>query len=247
MKPMLKRMMAAVFALTEARTSRRALSVSVSVVVAAMMMASMASPPAWAVPLAKAADWRMNERSGKMLDSSRHHNKGTPRHVVRTGRIYVFNGRTSRVVVPDHASLDPAGKDITLRASVKVKGRSLDDDSYDVVRKGYVTTAGGDYKMEIKRTSGPTVGKLHCLFKGRGGTVSRVAGPDIVDGRWHTLTCIKRRNYVEARVDGRSYTQRGSAGSISNSSRVMVGAKMTNPLDDVFDGRMNFVRIYIAR
>ncbi len=234
--------------MSKARTSRRALSVSVSVVVAGMIMASMASSPAWAVLLAKAADWRMNETSGPMIDSSRHHNKGTPSHVVRAGSTYVFNGRTSRVVVPDHASLDPAGKAITLRASVRVSGASMDDDSYDVVRKGLYTTPDGYYKMEIKRTSGPTVGKLHCLFKGRGGTVSKVAGPDIVDGRWHTLACIKRSDSVVAKVDGRSYTQRGSAGSISNGRAVMVGAKELTPRpDDMFDGRMNFVTIYIAR
>ncbi len=49
-----------------------------------------------------------------------------------------------------------------------------------------------------------------------------------------------------AQVDGRSYTQTGSAGSISNSSNVMVGAKQTNPFDDMFEGSMDFVRIYIA-
>jgi hypothetical protein len=212
-----------------------------------LVVVMMASSPAWAVPLAKAADWRMNERSGPMIDSSRHHNRGTPRHVVRTGSTYVFNGRTSRVVVPDHASLDPAGKAITLRASVRVSGASMDDDSYDIVRKGYVTTPGGDYKMEIKKTRNRTVGKLHCLFKGSRGTVSRLAGPDIVDGNWHTLTCIKGSNRVVARVDGRSYTQRGSAGSISNGKAVMVGAKQVAPLDDMFDGRMNFVTINIAR
>ena len=213
-----------------------------------LLVLMMASTPAWAVPLAKAADWRMNETSGPMIDSSRHHNKGTPSHVVRTGSTYVFNGRTSRVVVPDHTSLDPAGKAITLRASVRVSGASLDDDSYDVVRKGLYTTPGGYYKMEIKRTSGPTVGKLHCLFKGSGGTVSKVARPDIVDGRWHTLACIKKRNSVVARVDGKSYTRRGSAGSIANSSKVMVGAKEVTPRpDDMFDGRMNFVTINIAR
>jgi hypothetical protein len=120
----------------------------VSVVVAGMLMASMASSPAWAV-LLKAADWRMNERSGPMLDSSRNHNNGAPSRVVRTGKTYFFNGTTSRVVVPDHRSLDPAGKDITLTASVRVRGGSLlDDDSYDVVRKGFVTTPGGNYKME---------------------------------------------------------------------------------------------------
>ena len=58
--------------------SRTPLLVSVSVVTG-MIMASMASPtPAWAVLLAKAADWRMNERSGKMIDSSGHN--GEARH-----------------------------------------------------------------------------------------------------------------------------------------------------------------------
>ena len=174
--------------MSKARTSRRALWVSVSVVVAGIVMASMASSPAWAAML-KAADWRMNETSGKMIDSSRHHNNGTPRHVVRTGSTYRFNGTTSRVVVPDHASLDPGSKDINLRASVRVSGGPLDDDSYDVVRKGVLTTPGGYYKMEIKRTSA-TVGKLHCLFKGsEGKTLSVVAQPDSVDGRSPTLKC----------------------------------------------------------
>ena len=213
-----------------------------------LLVLMMASSPAWAVVL-KAADWRMNERSGKMIDSSRHHNNGTPSHVVRTGSTYRFNGSTSRVVVPDHRSLDPGSKDISLRVSVRVSGGSLDDDSYDVVRKGVVTTPGGYYKMEIKRTSGPTVGKLHCLFKGsEGKKVSKVAQPDIVDGRWHTLSCRKTSTSVVASVDGRSYTQRGSAGSISNSSNVMVGAKEVTPRpDDMFEGSMDFVSIEIAQ
>src|SRR3712207_4887069 len=136
-------------------------------------MASMASSPTWAALLAKAADWQMNETSGSMIDSSRNHNNGAPSRVVRTGRSYVFNGSTSHVAVPDNNSLDPGGESITLTARVKVGGASLDDDSYDVVRKGLVTTEGGDYKMEVKRKSksDPTVGKLHCLFKGSGGTV----------------------------------------------------------------------------
>jgi Laminin G domain len=136
-------------------------------------------------------------------------------------------------------------------ASVRVSGRSLDDDSYDVVRKGLFTTPGGYYKMEIIRRSGrPTVGKLHCLFKGRGGTtVSKVAEPDIVDGRWHTLACKKTRTSVVARVDGgRSYTTPRSVGSISNASHVVLGAKQGKPRpDDMFDGSMNRVRIHIGR
>ncbi len=210
-----------------------------------MIVASMASP-AWAV-LLKAADWQMDETSGQMLDSSGNNNNGTPKDVVRTGSAYVFNGSTSYVLVPDSDSLDPAEKDITLSAGVKVTDTPMDDDSYDIVRKGLVTTPGGDYKMEIKRAANPTVGKLHCLFKGDGGTVDIVAPQDIVDGNRHTLECIKTSTSVVARVDGSVSTKAGSAGSIANGSAVLVGAKTADPLDDTFDGSMGFVSIEIAR
>src|SRR5918994_578460 len=210
-----------------------------------MFVALMASP-AWA-ELLKGADWQMNETSGQMIDSSANNNDGTPKDVVRTGSAYGFNGSTSYVVVPDSDSLDPEESDITLSAGVKVTDKPMDDDSYDIVRKGLVTTPGGDYKMEIKRGGASTVGKLHCLFKGDGGTVDIVARQDIVDGEWHTLECIKTRTSVEARVDASVSTKAGSAGSISNASEVLVGAKTANPLDDVFDGSMDFVSIDIAQ
>ena len=220
--------------------------VSVFVVVAGMLMASMASP-AWAV-LLKAADWQMNETDGPMLDSSGNTNNGSPTDVLQTGGTYVFNGSTSRVAVPDtNDSLDPLEKDITLRASVRVPDGPMDDDSYDVVRKGLSSTTAGDYKMEIFRTIDPEVGQLHCLFKGPSGKVSRKVPLDIVDGRWHTLECIKTSNSVVARVDGgKSYTFTGSTGSISNAKEVLVGAKTTNPFDDMFEGEMDFVSVEIA-
>jgi hypothetical protein len=53
---------------------------------------------------------------------------------------------------------------------------------------------------------------------------------------------------VVAKVDGRSFTQTGSAGSISNASAVMVGGKEVTPRpDDMFDGSMDFVSIEIAQ
>jgi hypothetical protein len=218
----------------------------VFVVVAVMIVASMASP-AWAV-LLKGADWQMDETSGQMIDSSGNNNNGTPTNVDQTGSRYVFNGTNSYVAVPDRDSLDPQEKDIKLKARVKVTDRPMDDDSYDIVRKGLVTTPGGDYKMEIKRAADPTVGKLHCLFKGDGGTVDKEARQDIVDGNGHKLECIKTSTSVVARIDGEiGGTTAGSAGSISNASNVIVGAKTADPLDDMFDGSMAFVSIEIAR
>ena len=220
--------------------------VSVFVVVAGMIVASMASP-AWAV-LLKGAEWQMVETSGQMIDSSGNNNDGDPTDVRQRGSRYGFNGSTSYVLVPDSDSLDPEESDITLRAGLKVTDKPMDDDSYDIVRKGLSGSPGGDYKMEIMRAADPTVGKLHCLFKGTEGTVDIVAQRDIVDGEWHTLECIKTSTSVVAKVDGKSGgTKAGSAGSITNASEVLVGAKTADPLDDMFDGKMDFVSIEIAR
>ena len=191
------------------------------------------------------ADWQMNDTSGQMIDSSGNNNTGTPTNVGQTGSSFVFNGSTSYVTVPDSDSLDPEGKDITLSTGVTVTDTPMDDDSYDIVRKGLSGTPGGDYKMEIKRAADPTVGRLHCLFKGDGGTVDKVARRDIVDGNFHTLECIKTSTSVVARIDGEIGGT--TAGSISNASNVMVGAKTANPLDDVFNGSMDFVSINITQ
>jgi hypothetical protein len=249
--------------------------VSVFVVMAGIIMASMASSPAWALPLA--AYWEMNEDSGPMLDSSGNNNNGTPKNVVQgveedvdgdglAESTYVFNGLTinpSRVEVPDADSLDPKANDIALTARVRVgvdNTHQMDDDSYDVVRKGLITSAGGDYKMEIKRIKAdPTIGRLHCFFRGiqEDGTddsVNRVARPDVVDGSWHTLRCEKTSDSVVATVDGRSFTTTGSADTIDNANNVWVGAKTVTLSrrgvergDDVFEGSMDFVSIEIAQ
>src|SRR5215218_9239282 len=222
---------------------KRTVVLSATVIVVLLLAA-----PSYADVLLTGADWQMNETSGQMLDSSGNNN-GDPTDVRQRGSRYVFNGSTSYVVVPDSDSLDPQGKDITLRARVKVTDAPMDDDSYDIVRKGLAGRPCGDYKMEIKRAADPTVGKLHCLFKGDGGTVDIVARHDIVDGNWHTLECIKTRTSVVARVDGKSgSTKAGSAGSIANGSAVMVGAKTVTPRpDDMFRGSMDFVGIDISQ
>src|SRR3954467_7879000 len=200
---------------------------------ATVIVVLLLAAPSYADVLLTAADWQMNETSGQMTDSSGNENNGDPTDVRQRGSRYLFNGSTSHVTVPDSDSLDPLEKDVTLRARLKVTDAPMDDDSYDIVRKGLAGRPGGDYKMEIKRAADPTVGKLHCLFKGDGGTVDKVARGDIVDGNWHTLECIKTSTSVVAKVDGSGdSTKAGSAGSISNATDVMVGAKTAIPLDD---------------
>lgn len=216
------------------------------------------------VPTAAAADvvahWHMDEESGAsvMLDSapSGGENNGTIVNVTTgvpglvSGNAYTFDGETPYVEVPDADSLDPGGSEMTVTATVRTVNAPMPDDSYDLVRKGYSTTKGGDWKMEIKRNpNNHAVGRLHCSFKsvmpdGRRRVVARVAQVDIVDGRTHTVQCVRTATAVRAVVDGRVFTKSGTAGTIANREPVIVGAKASG--DDVLQGTLDEVIIDIG-
>jgi len=211
-----------------------------------------------AAQAAVVAAWRMDEGQGASVkrDSADRggSNNGTI-HNVRTGvpglvsgKAYEFGGDSSYVEVPDNPSLDPGSANITLTATVQAADRPMPDDSYDLVRKGVTTTPGGEWKMEIKRAADPSVGQLLCVFKGVSGgnvvTVQRNASVDIVDGRKHTLKCVKTATTVRAIVDGKTFTTTKAAGSIANDQPVIVGAKSS--ADDVLQGVLDQVSIDIG-
>lgn len=216
------------------------------------------------VPAAAHADvvahWHMDEGSDAsvMVDSASAggQNNGTIVNVTTgvaglvSGKAYSFSGETPYIEVPDHDSLDPGNAPITLTATVRTVNAPMPDDSYDVVRKGYTDTKGGDWKMEIKRNpNNHSIGRLHCSFKGvmptgKRRTVARVAQVDIVDGRTHTLECRRTATAVHAVVDGRVFTNAKASGNISNREPVIVGAKMKG--DDVLQGTLDEVIIDIG-
>lgn len=228
----------------------------VPTLVAAALTAAPVSATADADVVAR---WHMDERSGAsvMHDSAGAggRNNGAV-HSVRTGvrgllsgRSYAFDGATSYVRVPDAAALDPGKSRISLRATVRIADRRMRDDSYDLVRKGLLGTKGGYWKMEVKRTAKASVGRLHCVFKGRmpDGTMriaKKVAKRDIVDGRIHRLRCVRTSKKVQAVVDGRVYTKNKATGSIANKHAVIVGAKRAR--DDVLKGRLDEVVIKVG-
>lgn len=166
-----------------------------------------------------------------------------------SGSAYFFDGASSYVEVPDANSLDPGAGQISLTATVRTVNGPMPDDSYDLVRKGVVTTTGGYWKMEIKRASNASVGRLNCVFKGvmpdgTKRTAKRVAPPDIVDGRIHTLQCVRTSGSIQAVVDGTVYSTTGATGSIANNQSVVMGAKLAG--DDVLKGTLDEVIVDIG-
>lgn len=209
-----------------------------------------------AAQAALVADWRMDEGAGSsvMVDSAGGDNNGSVNSVVTGvaalagGRAYLFDGATSWVQVPDSNNLDPGSAAITVRATVQVTSGLILDDSYEVVRKGTVKTRGGEWKMEVKRSSS-TVGRLHCVFKGvlpNGTTsrVSKVAAPDVVDGRPHTLQCQRIGTQVVAVVDGRASGVTRATGSIANAESLVIGSKVAG--DDVMLGVIDAVSVTVG-
>jgi hypothetical protein len=214
----------------------------------------VASPASAAV----VALWHMDEPSGAatMVDSSGTGNNGSIPSTVTTGapglvsgNAYVFSGGTSFIQVPDNGSLDPLSSNMTITATVKTVGGAMPADSYDLVRKGLSSTPGGDWKMEIKRASNASVGKLNCVFKGvlPNGTkvsVGRVAGVNINDARPHTIKCIKTPTSVQAVVDGQIFTTSKTTGRIDNSAPVTIGAKSSK--EDGLRGTLDEVSVEIG-
>ena len=215
------------------------------------------------IPTAAQADvvahWKMNEGpEASVMEDSAPLGGGNDGRIVGvttgdpglvSGRSYTFDGAASYVEVPDSNSLDPGASPITVKATVRAVDGPMPDDSYDLVRKGYQTTKGGDWKMEIKRSSNHSVGRLHCVFKGvmpdgHRRAVKRVAQVDIVDGRIHTVECRRTATSVQAVVDGRVFTNRKVTGHISNNQPVVVGAKTGG--DDVLRGSLDEVIIDIG-
>ena len=94
--------------------------------------------------------------------------------------------------------------------------------------------------MEILRS-----GQAFCDFNGTDGELSLQAGPDLSDGRWHTIACRKTSTGITLIVDGSSSSKSGSVGSISNGGPLILGGK-PSAAGDWYDGIMDEVRIRIA-
>jgi hypothetical protein len=220
------------------RHAGRAVAVAAAVVALTLPMAD----PAQAASLR--ARWNMDGLP-TMVDSAGGDNNGKARNVTKAGSsIYRFNGRSSIVVVPDKSNLDPGSASITLTARVKFTERPAAGGTYDLIRKGVRSTAGGDYKMEIFGRSKSTA-VAACTFKDSKGATAYARGTVNLAGKgFQTITCKKTSSSVQVTASGETVKTSRKLGSISNSSSLFVGAKGDGT--DWFPGDMDFASVQIG-
>ncbi|MDP9225043.1 MAG: LamG domain-containing protein [Actinomycetota bacterium] len=220
----------------------------VALVVTTCMVAAGLQMPAALATTTTVALWHMNEVPGSttMLDSSGHGNNGTLHNVLLgqpgvnaatdpTDLAYGFDGTTSYVQVPTSATLNPGTAALTITMSLKFTQLPARNHDYDLLRKGLAGTAGGDFKVELRDN-----GQAFCRFKGSSNKATLRKGPNLADGRWHVLECVKTDTNIQLIIDGATFTKSAKVGSMSNSSDVIVGAK---PGDDFYKGTLDEVRL----
>ena len=187
------------------------------------------------------AQWDMGA-VGTMVDSAGGDNNGTTTNITMSpDGFYTFNGSTSIATVPHKANLNPGTSNIKVEARINTATPPAYGDSYDIVRKGTSTTAGGYYKIELKGTS--TGMNAVCIFKDKNKVVGRAA-VRIPSQTWLTITCTKTVTTVSVTVGSTTRTTTKSVGEISNTAGVHVGGKGDGT--DVFSGLMDHASITIG-
>jgi len=213
-----------------------------AVVVAIVASLAVVAPPASGAARNLRGHWPLNEVKSKVAkDTSGHHHNGTNFHIVGNGSGYTFNGRNSRVIVPDARSLDPKAKPFSFRVRLSMTEPPSQGGSYDVLRKGLVTTPGGDYKLEVKNVQGNAVARCVVRSIRTDGTrvLASVEGTsNLADGVLHNVTCIKTSTSLSVRVDSmpvQTKTFPDGLGSVSNTSNLALGAKAESTASTGFD------------
>ena len=194
-----------------------------------------------------AAVWHMDETSGSIAkDATGHGYDGAIQNVKlgvpgasKTG--FEFNGGSSRLIVKDAPGLRAGANDLVVRLSVSFT--AIPEDDYDLIRKGLSSSSGGDWKIEIMPGNGGA--RAYCYWKGSSGSASKTGGPNLADGKYHTITCEKHATTIALVVDGTRYTSTKTIGRIDNTAALSIGAKAGSG-GDWFKGRLDEVSVTIG-
>jgi hypothetical protein len=187
--------------------------------------------------------WNMDSLP-TMVDSAGGDNNGATRNIALSGGAYQFNGTNSLATVPDSPVLDPGTANIRLTARLNLTKTPTGNQTYDIVRKGVTTSAGGDYKLELMRSSNG-LAIASCVFKDSSGRVGMARGSaGLANKGFVTVTCTKTASGVTVSAGGQTRTVSSRLGAISNTAPVYVGGKGDGT--DSFPGLMDFVKIEIG-
>ena len=172
--------------------------------------------------------WHLDELIGAIAhDSSGHGHDGAISGPIalglpgKIGTAYSYVPK-SAVTVPDAPDLRPGTANITISYWVKITTPPCCNGiDYDMFIKGSSTTRKktGEIKLEVQEN-----GQASCAFYGSLGGKQLQAGPDVIDGQWHQVTCQRIGTQIIENVDGATFSATKATGAITVADPIKLGS-----------------------
>ena len=187
-------------------------------------------------------EWNMDELSGSTaFDSSGNGNNaaltnvslglpGSPGGTAGNDYSFGFNGHSSTMIIPRRGSLAAGNAEVTVTMDIRTSVEpGTGDFDFDLWSKG-------GYQVELfpKKHVG---GQARCKFIGSITKTHLQAGPDLADSQWHTITCHKDATSVSLTVDGTTFTQSVTIGTLKTGGKAFVG--VGSNLVDYYNGQLD--------
>jgi hypothetical protein len=184
-----------------------------------------------------------------MEDSSGNGNNGTTYNIVTSGAGYIFDGISSKAVVPHSDTLYIGARDFSYSAVFWTDRVPPSNGDFDIIRKGAASTAGGGFRLEIENSKGK--GVAYCSVSDNAGHTLSVRGKlNLSDAQPHTAICEKTAAGLTLEVDSLApVTKAGVLGAITNTKDLAIGCKSPNcdkPDSDWYNGLLRSVTISVA-
>jgi hypothetical protein len=188
--------------------------------------------------------WHLDERTGTTAKDSS--GKGHKGHIIgpmtlgvpgKRNTAYSFTPK-SAITVPDAPDLRPGKANVAISYWMKATIPPTSAD-YDIFVKGERGSTGGQIKLEVQPN-----GQASCMFRGSLGSKELQSGPDLLDGRWHHVTCRRKGDQIIQTVDGDTHTVTKATGAIRVSTRIRIGSHLNG--GDWYRGVLDEVRYSIG-
>ena len=181
-------------------------------------------------PVARASSsvvglWHLDETSGTTaFDSSGNGNNGAISGPVTLGVPGQLNTAYSfvpkgTVIIQNASDLVPGTAKITISYWLNTATLPRSGIDYDMFTKGDSSSSGGQIKIEVQEN-----GQASCMFRGSSGGKQLQAGPNVVDGQWHQVTCVRDGTQIVETVDGKSFSVTKATGSITVKDPIRLGS-----------------------
>ncbi len=146
---------------------------------------------------------------------------------------------------PGGVALSPGRHDLTWGAAVLL-GSDQTTKGSNLLQKGFSTTGGGQFKLQVDGLAGlPSC----VLVDSAAGAPLNVATSSVTvaDGRWHSIRCARHGTSLTVAVDGTEVGQVAVPAELSvvNDDPVRIGGKGTTPNNDQYHGVIDDVFITI--